>query len=40
MQQLQAELLDLGHQDSTLGQQIDQHQQATARAREELGKLR
>ncbi|CAL8315923.1 unnamed protein product [Lota lota] len=40
MQQLQAELEDLSHQDSTLGQQIDQYQQATNRAKDELGKLR
>ncbi|CAL8392025.1 unnamed protein product [Arctogadus glacialis] len=40
MQELQAELQDLSHQDSTLGQQIEQYQQATQRAKEELGKLR
>ena len=40
MQQLQAELQDLSHQDATLGQQIEQYQQATNRAKEELGKLR
>ncbi|XP_056438035.1 structural maintenance of chromosomes protein 6-like [Gadus chalcogrammus] len=40
MQELQAELQDLSHQDSTLGQQIEQYQQATHRAKEELGKLR
>ncbi|KAJ3607116.1 hypothetical protein NHX12_026630 [Muraenolepis orangiensis] len=40
VQQLQAELEDLSHQDATLGQQIDQYQQATSRANDELGKLR
>ncbi|KAM4633403.1 structural maintenance of chromosomes protein 6 [Polymixia lowei] len=36
----QAELDDLTHQDSTLGQQIDQYQQASNRAKDELGKMR
>ncbi|CAL8318125.1 unnamed protein product [Merluccius merluccius] len=40
MQELQAELEVLSHQDNTLAQQMDQYQQATNRAKDELGKLR
>ncbi|KAM6954066.1 structural maintenance of chromosomes protein 6 [Aplochiton taeniatus] len=39
MKSLVAELESLNHQDSTLGQQIGQYQQATARAAEELNKI-
>lgn len=39
IESLVAELESLNHQDSTLGQQIDQYQQATARAKEELSKM-
>ncbi|KAG7255975.1 hypothetical protein CRUP_019205 [Coryphaenoides rupestris] len=40
MQQLNGELEDLSHLDSTLDQQIHQYQQAANRAKDELGKLR
>ncbi|XP_045916316.1 structural maintenance of chromosomes protein 6-like [Micropterus dolomieu] len=40
MEQIQAELEDLTHQISTLGQQIDQYHLACGRAKEEQGKMR
>ncbi|XP_035535095.1 structural maintenance of chromosomes protein 6 [Morone saxatilis] len=40
MEQIQAELENLRHQISTLGQQIDQYQHACSRAKEEQGKMR
>ncbi|XP_070705825.1 structural maintenance of chromosomes protein 6 [Pempheris klunzingeri] len=40
MEQIEAELENLTHQISTLGQQIDQYQLACSRAKEEQGKMR
>uniref|UniRef100_A0AAQ5ZM13 Structural maintenance of chromosomes protein 6 n=1 Tax=Amphiprion ocellaris TaxID=80972 RepID=A0AAQ5ZM13_AMPOC len=40
VEQIQAELENLTHQVSTLGQQIDQYQHASTRAKEEQGKIR
>uniref|UniRef100_A0A8P4K059 Structural maintenance of chromosomes protein 6 n=1 Tax=Dicentrarchus labrax TaxID=13489 RepID=A0A8P4K059_DICLA len=40
MEQIQAELENLRHHISTLGQQIDQYQHACSRAKEEQGKMR
>uniref|UniRef100_A0A3B4V0F1 Structural maintenance of chromosomes protein 6 n=1 Tax=Seriola dumerili TaxID=41447 RepID=A0A3B4V0F1_SERDU len=40
MEQIQAELENMTHQISTLGQQIDQYQNASSRAKEEQGKMR
>ncbi|XP_070781824.1 structural maintenance of chromosomes protein 6 isoform X2 [Enoplosus armatus] len=40
MEQIQAELENLRHQISTLGQQIDQYQHACSGAKEEKGKMR
>lgn len=40
MEQIQAELENMIHQISTLGQQIDQYQHACSRAKEEQGKMR
>ncbi|XP_041814270.1 structural maintenance of chromosomes protein 6 [Chelmon rostratus] len=40
MEQIQAELENLRHQISTLGQQIDQYEHACSRAKEEQGKMR
>lgn len=40
MEEIQAELENLRHQISTLGQQIDQYQHACSRAKEEQGKMR
>lgn len=40
MELIQAELEHLTHHNSTLGQQIDQHQLACNRAKEEKVKLR
>ncbi|KAM3871241.1 structural maintenance of chromosomes protein 6-like [Diretmus argenteus] len=39
MEQIQADLDNLAHQESTLRQQIDQYQQASSRAKDELGKM-
>lgn len=40
MEQIQAELEQLGHQISTLGQQADQYERACSRAKEEQDKLK
>lgn len=40
VEQIKAELENLQHQNSTLGQQIDQYQQACSRAKDEQGKMR
>lgn len=40
LEQIQAELENLNHHISTLGQQIDQYQHACSRAKEEQGKMR
>ncbi|CAG5928033.1 unnamed protein product [Menidia menidia] len=40
VEQIQAELEHLKHQISTLGQQIDQYQHASSRAKEEQGKMK
>lgn len=40
MEQIESELESLNHQISTLGQQIDQYQNACGRAKDEKGKMR
>lgn len=40
MEQIQAELDQLGHQISTLGQQVDQFEHECGRAKEEQDKLK
>lgn len=40
IEQVEADLEQLNHHISTLGQQIDQYQKACSRAKEEQGKIR